>query len=366
MTQDQLFRAVAASVPALISYIGADYRYRWANRTYETWFDRRSDEIVGRPVSDVLGEDAWEVVRPYMARALAGEDVTYEAEVPYRDIGPRWVRVTYVPDRDERGAVRGFVVLVTEIVEQKRAEQQVAALTDVLRARVEELRVEHDDGHALVRVRDDGIGIPAESIAGVFDMFAQVDREARQAVGGLGIGLTLVRRLVELHGGTVEAQSDGPGHGSLFTVRLPLAPAADEPVAQERARPEQGGGLHLLVVDDNVDAAETLAVLLRMLGHHVCVVFDGRAALADAERHRHDVVFLDLGMPEVDGYAVARALRARADADGELLVALTGWGEADARRRSAEAGFDHHLVKPVQLEELQAVLASARESAVRS
>ncbi len=221
------------------------------------------------------------------------------------------------------------------------------------------LAARRDGGAAVVSVRDSGVGIRADVLPRVFDLFAQADGTLQRAQGGLGIGLTLVKRLVEMHGGTVTAHSEGPGKGSEFVVRLPLAgearPAAAAPQAGE---PPAAAARRILVVDDNRDAADSLGLLLRFLGHEVRVAHDGPAALEAARAWRPAVVLLDIGMPGMDGYAVARALRALPELEGVVLIALTGWGQEEDRRRSRAAGFDHHLIKPVDLEALQALLAA--------
>jgi signal transduction histidine kinase/CheY-like chemotaxis protein len=223
------------------------------------------------------------------------------------------------------------------------------------------LTAARDGSRAVVSVRDTGIGIPLSELASVFDMFTQLDGTHRRAQGGLGIGLTLVRSLVTMHGGRVEARSEGAGKGSEFVVELPLS--AVEPTDQEPAKPvARFPALRILVVDDNVDAGDTLAALLTALGSSVSVARSGRAALAALRVFRPDVVLMDIGMPEMDGYEVARSIRAMPDHDDVLLVALSGWGQADDQRRSRGAGFDHHLVKPLEIEQLRRVLvAGARE-----
>jgi signal transduction histidine kinase/DNA-binding response OmpR family regulator len=217
------------------------------------------------------------------------------------------------------------------------------------------------------RVRDDGMGIPVEMLSRVFDLFTQVDRSLDRSEGGLGIGLTLVRRLVELHGGSVSAHSEGPTKGSEFVVRLPLVTDGPPPAAGDRPdwAVEGGNGdppvrIRTLVVDDNFDAAESLAALLRVNGHEVRTAPDGISALEVAEGFRPDVVLLDIGLPRLDGYEVARRLRLRPGAEGVRLVSLTGYGQSEDRLRSREAGFDHHLVKPVSLAVLQALFAALR------
>jgi len=217
--------------------------------------------------------------------------------------------------------------------------------------------VRADAGFATVCVKDNGEGIPPQMLARVFNMFTQVNTGAR-AQGGLGIGLTLARTLVHLHGGTIEAFSPGHGGGCEFLVRLPLAPvqgaaAGDKPPAVQRpvARMKR-----VLVVDDNLDAADSLGMLLQFLGAEVAVVHDGPAALASMRTFRPEVVLLDLGMPGMNGIEVARLMREDPELAGITLVALTGWGQREDRRRTHEAGFDHHLVKPADLDSLQSIL----------
>jgi CheY-like chemotaxis protein len=210
---------------------------------------------------------------------------------------------------------------------------------------------------------DSGVGIAPELLPDIFDLFMQADRSLDRAQGGLGIGLTLVRNLVELHGGTVEAHSAGPGHGSEFVVSLPALAAAPEgakaSASAQTALPvlPTVSAARVLVVDDNVDAAETLADLLDLWGHPVCTVHDGAAALEQAESFQPAVVLLDIGLPGIDGYEVAQRLRRDQGYCG-LLIALTGYGQDEDRRRSEEAGFDHHLTKPVDPEVLRALLTS--------
>ncbi|WP_458542753.1 ATP-binding protein [Ramlibacter sp.] len=218
-------------------------------------------------------------------------------------------------------------------------------------------------GMAVIQVADTGIGIAAEALDAVFEMFAQAPQSIGISKGGLGIGLSLVRHLVGLHGGSVQAASPGPGQGSSFTIRLPLAAhAAAAPAGaadQAGAAPRPRELLRVLVADDNVDAADTLANLLRMAGHEVRVAYDGEEAVRIGEQFRPALAFLDIGMPRMDGYQAALALRALPGMQGVRLVALTGWGAEDDRARSHAAGFDHHLLKPAFPEQVQAILASA-------
>ncbi len=217
---------------------------------------------------------------------------------------------------------------------------------------------------AVVRVRDTGIGIRAEILPRVFDLFEQAGRSQDRALGGLGIGLALVKRLVELHGGVVEAHSDGPGRGSEFIVRLPLAPeeVGPRPAAPAEGQSPGGPGRRVLVVDDNADAAESLAVLLRMRGHEVHVARDGPQALETARAVRPEVVLLDLALPGLDGYEVAAQLRGHPELRRARLVAVTGYGRDEDRRRTRAAGFDEHLVKPVDLADLEGVLRPVTEA----
>ena len=221
------------------------------------------------------------------------------------------------------------------------------------------LSVREEAGMAVIAVTDSGVGIPADALGSVFDMFKQVDRHMGRAQGGLGIGLSLVRRLVEMHGGTVTAASRGSGQGSTFEVRLPLLArgATQEPAPAAQAEAAGAAGLRVLVVDDNVDAALTLAMIMEASGHVTQVAHDGAAALAAAARFAPQVAFLDIGMPGMDGYDTARAMRRITGLEGITLIALTGWGTESDRLRSSDAGFDHHLTKPAQLAAVQDLLA---------
>ena len=220
------------------------------------------------------------------------------------------------------------------------------------------LAARREGDQVVVSVADTGIGIPAEALSRVFDMFAQGPVATGPTQSGLGIGLTLARNLVQLHGGTLTAASEGPGKGSQFTVRLPVSTAQPAPAAATAGMPSVGNFERILVVDDNEDAATSLGALLQVLGADVRVVHDGESALQAFETFRPRVTLLDLGMPGMDGYEVARRIRARPDAEGTALIALTGWGQERDRRRTAEAGFDCHLIKPVDIKTVAAALAS--------
>jgi two-component system CheB/CheR fusion protein len=204
------------------------------------------------------------------------------------------------------------------------------------------------------------MGIPGEMLSSIFDLFTQVDRSLDRSQGGLGIGLTLVRRLVEMHRGTVQAFSAGPAQGSEFVVRLPALPEARprEPSTNGTNKELASETSHrILVVDDHVDGAESVALVLRLSGHEVRVVHDGQAALDAAEAFRPEVVLLDIGLPGMDGLEVARRLRQQPEFRDVLLVALTGYGRDEDRIRTQEAGFDVHLVKPVHANDLPPLLA---------
>ncbi len=223
------------------------------------------------------------------------------------------------------------------------------------------LSAQVDDWEAVIAVSDNGIGIPQDALGSVFEMFSQVGQHTDRSHGGLGIGLSLVRRLVDMHGGWVSAASAGPGGGSVFTVRLPLA-ALDEGAATASAvaagnDDSAGEGMKILVVDDNVDAAVTLSMILEACGYTAQVAHDGAAAVELARSFRPQVAFLDIGMPGMDGYDTARAMRQLGGLEDMTLIALTGWGADSDRQKSNDAGFDHHLTKPVQLAVVQQLLA---------
>jgi len=207
-----------------------------------------------------------------------------------------------------------------------------------------------------VKVKDTGVGIAPEDQEKVFGMFVQLNRDMRRSQTGLGIGLTLVKQMTEMHGGVVAVWSAGTGHGSEFTITLPLAVTVDGEADRDRAEPASRAMLRILVADDSQDGADSLAFLLKAAGHEVFTAYEGRTAIQLAEQHRPDAVLLDIGMPEVSGYDVARAIRREAWGRPMRLIALTGWGQAEHRRRSIEVGFDDHLVKPVELALLESVL----------
>jgi PAS domain S-box-containing protein len=221
------------------------------------------------------------------------------------------------------------------------------------------LTAERQGDEVVVSVRDSGIGIAAEHLPRLFEMFSQVEPALERSQGGLGIGLSLVKGLVELHGGRVEANSAGPGKGSEFIVRIGvvdgLAPVKSEPVQTER--PRSGPKRRVLVVDDNRDAADSLVMMLRMMGHETDTAYDGLEAVHAAATFRPDVVLLDIGLPKLNGYEAARYIRSQPWGKGMALIALTGWGQDEDKRRALEAGCDYHLTKPVEAATLEKLLA---------
>jgi signal transduction histidine kinase len=224
-----------------------------------------------------------------------------------------------------------------------------------------ELRAVIDGGTAVVSVRDSGIGIAPHRLESIFEMFSQEEPALTRSRGGLGIGLALTRQLVQLHGGQISAGSEGTGRGSVFRVALPLLAvvAADAPAEPAEQKPASAEGcLRILVADDNRDAAETMALLLEMMGHQVQRVHDGAAAIDAACGFDPELVLLDIGMPGLNGYDTCRRLRAQAGGTGRTIVAVTGWGQPHDVQSAREAGFDHHLVKPVDMDALMQVVGS--------
>ena len=224
------------------------------------------------------------------------------------------------------------------------------------------LAVRAEGAFAVIEVSENGIGIPAEMQSEVFQLFAQVENHLDRAKGGLGIGLALVRQLVTMHGGTVEARSAGIGMGSVFSVRIPRVarsapPAEAVPIADEQV---PSNPLKVLVIDDNIDVAQAIGWMLDAIGHEYRLVHDGRQALEAAREYRPDVVLLDIGLPGMDGYAVCRAFRQDELLKKIPIIAQTGWGQSRDKTLATEAGFDRHLTKPVALDDLERILASIK------
>ncbi len=473
-------RVIADAMPVLISYIGIDRVYRFTNRLYESWIGNKSGQVAGREVREVLGPQVYEIIRPRLDRALRGERVFFETELPYPG-GAREVAVHYIPDFDAKGRVSGCFALIEDVGSRKRAERslrevdrrkdeflailahelrnpltpirnvahilargrpdaptvrragemlerqasQLTHLVDdlldvshIIRGRVtlrretlnlgsvldtalesvrplldmrhqtvsvsrsaadcfvagDEVRLcqvisnlltnaskysgegskidvslEPGESTAQLYVRDAGIGIDPQMLPQVFDVFLQGDRTLDRAHDGLGIGLTVVKHLVEMHGGTVRARSGGLGKGSEFRIELPCVAA---PLAAKGAGTEPSRAAtrrRVLVVEDNRDAGESLREVLSMHGHGVEVVHDGAAALARLEEFAADVVLMDIGLPRMDGYMVAHAIRARFAPSQRRprLIALSGHARDVDRESALRAGFDGHLTKPV-------------------
>jgi PAS domain S-box-containing protein len=225
------------------------------------------------------------------------------------------------------------------------------------------LSAKREDELAVIRVKDSGIGISSDILPRIFDMFTQAGQPVERTQGGLGVGLSLVEKLVQLHGGSVSAYSAGVGAGSEFTIKLPAMPKGAKTVSTQQApaaAQEPPRKLcRVLVVDDNEDSAESLGMLLRIMGHDVKTANDGEGAIVLAETFKPDVAILDIGLPKLNGYDLAKQIRAQHWARDVVLVALTGWGQEEHRRRSAESGFNHHLTKPVEFDVLQQILAAA-------
>ena len=227
-----------------------------------------------------------------------------------------------------------------------------------------EVEVEREDQQVAIRVRDNGIGIAEEQRARIFDMFMQLDTSLERTTGGLGIGLPLVKTLVEMHGGSIDVQSDGIGHGTTFTLRLPLLTDARQPAPAEPApeHPARATSSRVLVVDDNIDSASSLALLLEMSGHTTQIAHDGLEAVKAAKAFKPDIVLLDIGLPHLNGFEAASRIRKSAWGRDVILVALTGWGQNEDRERSRAAGFDAHLLKPVDYDVLMGLLADLQSS----
>ena len=503
--REQQMQHVADAIPALISYVGCDWRYRFVNRLYGAWFQSPPEEAIGKTPDEVLGKEMMEVGRQYMERALRGEEVHFEVQAPYPG-GARWVNVDYVPDFDASGKVAGFGVLVLDITQRKLAEnavrqsearlkeanralqaadrrkdeflatlahelrnplaairnaaailtamessnpearwvpevidRQLAQMSRMLEDLLDVSRIAHDKlalrrqrvelsevvnnaietcgphldagrhaievalagpislhadpvrleqvfsnlisnaakytppgGHirvtgerrgdeVAISVKDDGVGISPEMLPRLFQIFSQGERALERSQGGLGVGLSLVRGLLGLHGGRVEAKSDGIGKGSEFTVHLPLNGPGSSESPDPRTRvegPAVAAKCRVLIADDARDSADSLAVILAMKGHETHAAYDGEEAMTAAARLRPDVVILDIRMPKRNGYEACRWIREQSWGKATVLIALSGWGTEDDRRRTEEAGFDHHLVKPVAPDVLFALIAA--------
>jgi two-component system CheB/CheR fusion protein len=222
-----------------------------------------------------------------------------------------------------------------------------------------QLRASQQGSEVVVAIRDNGIGFTEEMKPRLFDLFSQAESALGRSEGGLGVGLSLVRGLVSLHGGTIDAVSEGPGLGSEFIVRVPVGTPVESPDIEATADvPVAGAGLKILVVDDSRDAADSCAILLELCGHHVQTAYTGRRALELAESFRPHALLLDIGLPDVDGYELATRIRACSWGRDMVLIAVTGWGQEQDRRRAFDVGFDHHLTKPIAAETVESLLQS--------
>jgi PAS domain S-box-containing protein len=495
--KDVQLESITENTSAMLSRCSRDLRYIFVNRAYAELVRKPRDEIQGRPIVEIMGHQGFEIIRPHVTRVLRGEVVEYESIVPFEGVGPRFLHVRYVPDRDAQGEVVGWFASVADITERKRADARIHDLVADLKAAdlrkdeflatlahelrgplaplhsaLEILRLANHDpdllqhsratmerqlshlerliddlldvsritrdkidlrrdyvelasvihqsleacqplaesayheisltlppqpiylhadpvrlaqvfsnilnnackytepggrisltaerqgSDAMIRIQDSGMGIPPDKLGSIFEMFAQTDRGSKRSQGGLGIGLWLVRRLVEMHGGSVEALSDGVGHGSEFIVRLPVLierPVA--PLPKPTAEPPTLTPRRFLIVDDSKDAAMSLAMLLKMSGNETRIAYDGLQAVEAARQFHPDVVLLDIGLPKLNGYDACRRIREQPEGKDMVMVALTGWGQEEDRRKSHEAGFDYHIVKPVDYRALMSLLA---------
>jgi len=292
-------------------------------------------------------------------------------------------------DLDARGIVQQALETARPLIDQNKHELTVSLPTEPTWLHADALRLEEvivnllnnavkytpEGGHIwlslqqegdriVLRIRDTGVGIVPDSLPHLFELFTQAPRSLDRSQGGLGVGLAVVRKLVEMHGGTVEAQSAGPGKGSEFIVRLPVlsSPTGRSQILSKEGDERSGSGWRVLVVDDNVDSADSIAMLLQVSGHEVRVVYSGQDALDMAGKYQPDIVLLDIGLPVMDGYEVARRLRNHPELKEVKLIAVTGYGQESDRLQSQEAGFDYHLVKPVDAQKLQEVMVAVMKS----
>jgi CheY-like chemotaxis protein/two-component sensor histidine kinase len=320
----------------------------------------RSADQLGRLVDDLLD----------IARITHGRIALRKRRIVFDHVVERAIEAAR-PSLEERAHTLGVSLAGAHVLidgDATRLEQVVANLLSNAAKYTEPggriaVAAAYGDGEVVLRVRDDGIGIAPAMLSRVFDLFAQAERSLARVQGGLGIGLTIVKRLVELHGGRVEASSDGLGTGAEFVVRLPatlvptIAADAREGTAASGTEDDRAEGTRVLVVEDNVDAADSLGALLEVLGHHVRIANDGPRALDLARAQPPDLMLVDIGLPGMDGYEVAREIRRDARLRQVVLVALTGYGREEDRTRALEAGFDRHLVKPVEPDTLQSLVA---------
>jgi PAS domain S-box-containing protein len=489
--RERQLRFITDNAPVLIAYCDLDHRFKFVNRPYAARFGLEPADLIGRRIPEILGQQAYDTIKPYLARALAGKHVDVEIDVPYERLGRQFMRFAYEPELDEHGAVTGCVAAIINVSDRRRAEEALreansrkdaflatlahelrnplaamgnavhlltmphagaavseragaivnrqlkqlvrlvedlldvsrisrgqlqlrmtrSTLAEVIGAAVEstslaggtesrKVRVVLPDetialdadverlsqvfvnlltnaakytpaggeitisasatpDNVTVSVTDTGIGIPADMLEAVFGMFTQVHRTSDRVSGGLGIGLTLVRSIVELHGGSVTAESHGTNRGSTFRVRLPRLQQDARRAERDTSPPAEAAvSKRVLIADDNLDAAESLQLWLQLSGHDVQIAKNGPEALNIAAEFRPEVALLDLGMPGLSGFEVARRIREAPWGGGIVLVALTGWGQDEDRRKSADAGFDHHVTKPIAPDAIESLIAS--------
>jgi two-component system CheB/CheR fusion protein len=341
---------IRSAVSILSRVVHGDQRAEWSVGVI-----RRQTEILTRLLDGLLD----------MARISSGKTVLELAPVELQVVADRAIEISQ-PLIDSRRQtlqvaiqaglfVEGDLIRLTQVLANLL--NNAAKYTD--EGGVVHLGIEHEGDEAVISVRDDGAGLSAEMLPRVFDLFAQADTTLDRAKGGLGLGLTLVRQLVQLHKGSVDVVSPGLGKGSTFTVRLPLLQRGPRAPVAQTAAPAQAAARRILVVDDNVDGAQALACLLELEGHQVVVAYDGPAALVAAETSGPDVVLLDIGLPSMDGYQVARRLRGMSATATALIVAMTGYGQPEDVAAALSAGFDRHLVKPVDPAALMELVAGA-------
>jgi CheY-like chemotaxis protein/two-component sensor histidine kinase len=359
---ESLFRALAESIPQLAWMADPDGHIFWfASPDDPTIFDAR--DMIDRQVTHLvrLVDDLLDVsritrgkidLRQELVDVAAVVESAIESALPLIDARRHHLDVS-LPAK---------AVLV--VADPTRLSQVILNLLNNIAKYTEEggeisLLIERQNEQAVIRLRDNGMGIAPELLPRVVELFTQAEHTIDWSQGGLGIGLAIVRRLVELQGGSVEAQSEGPGRGSEFVVKIPVAPAPqDEPPFPAHAEPprEKLQSSRVLVVDDHADSADSLSLNLKNLGHEVETAYDSKMALTVARNFRPSIVFCDLGLPVIAGYEVARQLRGFPETRDIILVALTGYGQHKDKKRSLTAGFHSHLVKPVSPESLKELL----------
>jgi CheY-like chemotaxis protein/anti-sigma regulatory factor (Ser/Thr protein kinase) len=305
-----------------------------------------------------------------VSRVTSGKIVLVRRTLDLGELVTNTVNGWRSSDRLDRHRVSVEVTPVWVDVDEARIEQVVSnlvgnALKYTPAGGTVAVRIRPDGDTAVLEVEDTGVGIPAPLIGRVFDLFVQGERTIDRAQGGLGIGLTLVKALVEMHGGTVEATSGGQDRGSTFRIRLPRVAARPRPEPLPSPSAPERPRCRILVIEDNADARDMLRSQLELEGHDVHEASDGSSGVAAVPVVAPDIALIDLGLPTIDGYEVARRIRATAVGRSMVLIALTGYGQAEDRRRALEAGFDAHLTKPVLPQRLAEVIASSRRHAAR-